>query len=53
MMRGEPVNLENIICYDMHYPDVVGRLSGSDVAYVPLNDAAYGYMQKQFSVIPI
>ena len=21
------------ICYDMHYPDVVGRLSGSDVAY--------------------
>ena len=41
------------ICYDMHYPDVVGRLSGSDVAYVPLNDAAYGYLQKQFHAADI
>ena len=41
------------ICYDMHYPDVVGRLSGSDVAYVPLNDAAYGYVQKQFHAADI
>ena len=41
------------ICYDMHYPDVVGRLRGSDVAYVPLNDAAYGYVQKQFHAADI
>lgn len=41
------------ICYDMHYPDVVGRLSGSNVAYVPLNDAAYGYVQKQFHAADI
>ena len=41
------------ICYDMHYPDVVGRLRGSDVAYVPLNDAAYGYLQKQFHAADI
>ena len=36
------------ICYDMHYPDIVERLKGSDVAYIPLDDAEYGYLQKQF-----
>ena len=32
----------------MHYPDIVERLKGSDVAYIPLDDAEYGYLQKQF-----
>ena len=30
-----------------------GARSGSDVAYVPLNDAAYGYLQKQFHAADI
>ena len=41
------------ICYDLHYPDIVERLRGSDIAYVTLNDAAYGYLQKQFHAADI
>ncbi len=41
------------VCYDMHYPDVVARMRGADVTYVPLNDAAYGYLQKRFHTADI
>lgn len=41
------------ICYDLHYPDIIERLRGSDAAYIPLNDAAYGYLQKQFHAADI
>lgn len=41
------------ICYDLHYPDAVKRLRGAQVAYVPLDDAAYGYLQKQFHAADI
>lgn len=41
------------ICYDLHYPDIVERLRGSDIVYVTLNDAAYGYLQKQFHAADI
>ena len=41
------------ICYDLHYPDVVERLRGAQAAYVPLDDATYGYLQKQFHAADI
>lgn len=41
------------VCYDMHYPDSVERMRGGDVVYVPLNDATYGYLQKQFHAADI
>ncbi|MDO5286239.1 MAG: hypothetical protein Q4G45_05385 [Actinomycetia bacterium] len=41
------------VCYDMHYPDIVGRLRGADAAYASLDDATYGYLQKQFHTADI
>ncbi len=41
------------VCYDLHYPDVVERLAGSEMAFVPLSDAAYGYLQRQFHAADI
>lgn len=41
------------VCYDLHYPDIVHKIKGSDTAYVPLNDAAYGYLQKRFHAADI
>ncbi len=49
------------VCYDMHYPDIVGRLRGADAAYASLDDAAYaslddatyGYLQKQLHTADI
>ena len=41
------------VCYDMHYPDIVGRLRGADSAYATLDDATYGYLQKQFHAADI
>jgi membrane protein len=41
------------VCYDMHYPDIVKRLRGADSAYATLDDATYGYLQKQFHAADI
>ena len=41
------------VCYDMHYPDIVTRLRGADSAYATLDDATYGYLQKQFHAADI
>ena len=41
------------MCYDMHYLDIVGRLRGADSAYATLDDATYGYLQKQFHAADI
>ena len=41
------------VCYDMHYPDSVSRLRGADIAFVPINDAAYGYLQKVFHMADV
>ena len=41
------------VCYDMHYPDIVGRLRGADAAYASLDDATYGYLQKQLHTADI
>ena len=41
------------VCYDMHYPDSVSRLRGADMAFVPVNDAAYGSLQKVFHMADI
>ena len=46
-------NLTVYVCYDMHYPDIVERLRGSDTAFVPLDDATYGYLQRQFHAADI
>lgn len=39
--------------YDMHYPDIVGRLRGADAAYASLDNATYGYLQKQLHTADI
>ncbi|WP_376753666.1 hypothetical protein [Candidatus Southlakia epibionticum] len=41
------------VCYDLHYPDVVNRMKGSDTVYAPLDDVVYGYLQKQFHAADI
>ena len=41
------------ICYDMHYPDIIPRLKSADMAFVPMNDALFGYLQKQFHLADI
>jgi len=32
----------------MHYPDVVGRMRGSRLVFVPLDDDEFGKLQKTF-----
>ena len=46
-------NVTAYVCYDMHYPDIVTRLRGADSAYATLDDATYGYLQKQFHAADI
>lgn len=46
-------NVTAYVCYDMHYPDIVKRLRGADSAYATLDDATYGYLQKQFHAADI
>lgn len=41
------------VCYDLHYPNAATKMVGADVTYVPLNDAAYGSLQKQFHAADI
>lgn len=35
-------------CYDMHYPDSVRRIGNADIVFVPINDAAFGTLQRNF-----
>ena len=37
----------------MHYPDIIPRLKSADMAFVPMNDALFGYLQKQFHLADI
>lgn len=41
-------NITAFICYDMHYPDIVGRMVGAKLTFVPLNDAQFGSLEKTF-----
>lgn len=36
------------VCYDLHYPDATARMQGASLVVVPLNDAAFGRLQKTF-----
>ena len=36
------------VCYDMHYPDSVGRIGDAKLVLVPIDDATYGNLQKTF-----
>ena len=41
------------VCYDLHYPDAAARMSGASLVVVPLNDAAFGSLQKTFHAADI
>lgn len=41
------------VCYDLHYPDAVTRMAGVSLVVVPLNDAAFGSLQKTFHAADI
>lgn len=36
------------VCYDMHYPDSVQRIGEAKLVFVPINDAAFGTLQRDF-----
>jgi apolipoprotein N-acyltransferase len=41
------------VCYDLHYPDAAARMKGASLVAVPLNDAAFGRLQKTFHAADI
>lgn len=41
------------ICYDFHYFDIGGRLKGNDLAFVSVNDAAFGSNMPYFHLSDI
>lgn len=47
------VKLSAYVCYDLHYPDATSRMSGASLVVVPLNDAAFGSLQKTFHAADI
>ncbi len=47
------VKLSAYVCYDLHYPNVTSRMSGASLVVVPLNDAAFGSLQKTFHAADI
>lgn len=47
------VKLSAYVCYDLHYPDAASRMSGASLVVVPLNDAAFGSLQKTFHAADI
>lgn len=53
ILQRDAQTISGYTCYDLHYPDIVQRLTGVDIAYVPINDAAYGYLQRQFHAADI
>ena len=47
------INLSAYVCYDIHYPDSAARMAGASLVVVPLNDAAFGSLQKTFHAADI
>lgn len=45
-LGGEKVAV--FICYDLHYPDIVGRIGGAKTVFASVNDSDFGRLEQTF-----
>lgn len=49
----DKIKLTSAVCYDLHYFDIGKRFKGKDLAFISVNDAAFGYNMPYFHLADI